>query len=331
MISIGQSVTELDRSDRLRQATFDCYVAAIRDTAHYAIELEETTTGPYKRYLETLAAEAAGTEPASLMGTRATFRGLLRDYRDKASKFIQDLHEGLASRAQALEEILNSLLLSDGDHETRLRSSIERLREISDLPEGAGVRTDLLAASETIGRSVEELKKQHELSIAQFQMEIHMLHKRIDSLEMAAMIESMSKLFSRAEMEERIGAAQGEAYTLLLIRASGLRAAEAHFGPVVAAELAGAFGKRLRNGLPPDTVLGRWGAEDFVAKAEMSKREAITASKWITENLSGPYSCLKDGKTVRPSLQVSVATVDRQQGEPADRTCGRIVEFFGGK
>jgi len=46
VISIGQSVTELDRSDRLRQAAFDCYVAAIRDAAHYAVELEETVTGP---------------------------------------------------------------------------------------------------------------------------------------------------------------------------------------------------------------------------------------------------------------------------------------------
>jgi GGDEF domain-containing protein len=331
VISIGQSVTELDRSDRLRQAAFDCYVAAIRDAAHYAVELEETVTGPYKRHLEALAAEAVGTDPASLTGTRATFRGLLRDYRDKASRFIHDLREELAAGARAIEEILKSLSLSDGDHEARLRGSIERLRQISNSPEGAGVRTALLAASEAIGQSVEELKKQHELSIAQFQMEIHMLHKRIDALEMAAMIDSLSKLFSRAEMEERIRAAPGEAYTLLLIRAGGLRAAEAHFGAAVGAELAGAFGKRLRNSLPPDAVLGRWGPEDFVAKAEMAKREAMTASKWVTENLSGPYSCLKDGKTVRPVLQVSVAIVDRQPGELAERTCARIVEFFRGK
>jgi GGDEF domain-containing protein len=324
-------VTELDRTDRLRQTAFDCYIAAIQDAAHYAIELEETVTGPHKAHLETLAAEAVGTDAASLMGTRATFRGLLRDYRDKAAEFIHTLRDELASGARALEEILKSLSLNDGDHEARLRGSIERLRQISESAEGAGVRAALLAASETIGKSVEEMKKQHELSVAQFQMEIHMLHKRIDSLEMAAMIDSMSKLFSRAEMEERIRAAPGEAFTILLIRATGLRAAEAHFGPAVAAELSGAFGKRLRNSLPPETVLGRWGVEEFVAKAAMEKRAAFTASKWVTENLSGPYSCLKDGKTVRPSLQVSVATVDRQSGEPAERTCGRIAEFFGAK
>jgi GGDEF domain-containing protein len=331
VISIGQSVAELERSDRLRQTTFDCYIAAIKDAAHYAIDLEDATTGPYRKHMEALAAAAAATDPASLMDTRTTFRGLLRDYRDKAAKFINGLRKELASGARALEEILASLALSDGDHEVRLRASIQRLREIANSPEGAGVGAAVLAASDSIAKCVEEMRKQHDLSIAQFQMEIHMLHQRIDALEMAAMIDSLSTLLTRAEMQERIRTAPAEWYALLLIRASGMRTAEAHFGASAAAELAAAFGKRLRNGLPADAALGRWGPDEFVAKVGMAKREAFVASKWITENLSGAYSCLKDGKTVRPSLQVSVAVVDREPGEPPQRTCARIAEFFGSK
>ena len=328
MISIRQSVAELERSHQLWKTTFDCYVAAIQDVAHYAIDLEEATTGPYRKHLETLAAEVVAGDPANLTESRATLRGLLRDYRDKAAKFINDLREELSSGARALEEILKSLTQSDGDHEVRLRASLQRLREICNSPEGAGIRVAALAAADSIGQSVEEMRKQHELSIAQFQMEIHMLHKRIDALEMASMIDSLSKLFTRTEMEERIRTASAEWYALLLIRVSGLRAAEVHFGSPVAAELAGAFGKRLRNCLPADAALGRWGGEEFIAKVSLAKREAFAASKWITENLSGSYSCLKDGKTVRPSLQVSVAVVDREPGEPPQRTSARIAEFF---
>lgn len=331
MISIRESVAELERSHRLWQTTFDCYVAAIQDVAHYAIDLEEATTGPYRKHLETLAAEVAAGDPAALTESRATLRGLLRDYRDKAARFINDLREQLASGARALEEIVKSLTESDGDHEVRLRASLQRLREIFNSPEGAGIRVAALAAADSIGQSVEQMRKQHELSIAQFQVEIHMLHKRIDALEMAATIDSLSKLFTRAEIEERIRAAPAERYALLLIRVSGLRAAEIHFGSPVAAELVAAFGKRLRNCLPADAVLGRWGAEEFIAKAGLAKREALTASKWVAENLSGAYACLKDGKTVRPSLQVSVAVVDREPGEPPQRTSARIAEFFRSK
>jgi GGDEF domain-containing protein len=328
MISIRESVAELERSHQSWRTACDCYVAAIQDVAHYAIDLEEATTGPYRRHLEALAGEVAAGDPSALSESRATLRGLLRDYRDKAAGFINDLREQLASGAQALEEILKSLTESDGDHEIRLRASLQQLREIFNSPEGAGIRGAALAAADSIGQSVEEMRKQHELSIAQAQVEIHMLHKRIDALEMAAMIDSLSKLFTRAEMEERIRAASAEWYALLLIRVSGLCAAETHFGSTVAAELAAAFGKRLRNCLPADAALGRWGAEEFIAKLGLAKREAFTVSKWVTDNLSGAYSCLKDGKTVRPSLQVSMAVVDREPGETPQRTSARIAEFF---
>jgi len=329
VISIGQSVTDLDRADRLRKTTFECLIAAIQDSALYAVELEDPTTVTYRKHLETLAASTAPMEDASLTNCRATFRGLLRDYREKAGKFIQVLRQELTDGARALEEILEGLASSDGDHEARLKASVERLREISNAPECGGVRTELAAAAESIGRSVEAMRKQHELSIAQFQMEIHMLHRRIDGLERAAMIESASKLFTRKEIEERIRAAPKEWYSLLLIRADGLSAAEGFYGEGVGAELAGAFGKRLRNSLPADAALGRWGTEEFIAKVGIPKRDALTAAKWVTEHLSGVYSCLKDGKMVRPSLKVNVSVAERDPLEPPQRTFARIEEFFG--
>src|ERR1035437_4343944 len=101
MISIRQSVAELERSHQLWKTTFDCYVAAIKDVAHYAIDLEEATTGPYRKHLETLAAKVEAGVPAALPESRATLRGLLRDYRDKAAKFINDLRKELSSGAGA--------------------------------------------------------------------------------------------------------------------------------------------------------------------------------------------------------------------------------------
>jgi hypothetical protein len=61
----------------------------------------------------------------------------------------------------------------------------------------------------------------------------------------------------------------------------------------------------------------------------LSKAESIGRAKWIADNLSGVYSCLKDGKTVRPSLTVSVAVVERSPGEPASKVLARLAEFLG--
>lgn len=263
IISIRESVAELDRFHQLRQTTIECYAAAIKSVAHYAIDLEEKSTAMYRKHLERLAGEVTGGDPAALTESRATLRALLRDYRDKAARFIGDLREELARGARALETILASMAQSDGDHDVRLRASLQTLRKIAGSPECGPVRAALVASAESIGQNVEEMRKHHELTITQFQMEIHMLHRRIDALEAAAKIDSLSQLLSRGEMEERIRASAGERFSLLLIRTGGLRAAERQFDPAVAAELAGSFGKRLRNGLPKGAVIGRWGGEEF--------------------------------------------------------------------
>jgi GGDEF domain-containing protein len=179
-----------------------------------------------------------------------------------------------------------------------------------------------------VEQCVEQMRQQHQLTISQFQVEIRMLHQRIDSLERAAMLDAMSKLLNRGEMESRIRDSAAEDFSLLLMRAKGLGAATRQYGAPVAAGMAGAFGKRLRNSLPSDALIGQWGEEAFIAKVELPKREALAAARRIAEGLSGAYSCLSDGKTVRPSLLVSVAVVERESGEPPVRTLERAKEFF---
>ena len=75
-------------------------------------------------------------------------------------------------------------------------------------------------------------------------------------------------------------------------------------------------------------MIGRWGAEQFIAMLYLPKRELVAAAKGISEGLSGAYSCLKDGKTVRPTIQVAVAVLEREPAEAADRTFARLGAFF---
>jgi GGDEF domain-containing protein len=328
MISIHEPVAELERVEKARRETLEYYVAAIRDVSHYAVDLEEKTTELHRRHLEALAGNVAADIPSALAESRATLRGLLRDYRDKASKFIGDLRKEMEDSVSALQGIMESLAQSDGDHGIQLRESLTQLREIAGSP-GFGVfGPTILSATNAVEQCVEQMRQQHQLTISQFQVEIRMLHQRIDSLERAAMLDAMSQLLNRGEMESRIRDSVAEDFSLLLMRATGLSAAARQYGASAAAELAGAFGKRLRNSMPPDALLGQWEAEAFVAKVTLPKREALAAARRIAEGLSGAYACLCDGKTVRPSLHVGVAVVERESGEPPARTLERAVEFF---
>src|ERR1017187_6446744 len=107
MISIRSSLTELERNHQIRAAVMDCYVLAIKNIAHYAVELDEELTGPHRKHLEALATEVASGTSEALSDSRATLRGLLRDYRDKACQYLGGLRDELAGTARTLEEILD--------------------------------------------------------------------------------------------------------------------------------------------------------------------------------------------------------------------------------
>jgi GGDEF domain-containing protein len=328
MVSIRESVEALDRSHKLRELTLECYISAIQSVAQYAVELEDKITGPFRRHVEAVAAEAACGGAESLRESRSTLRGLLREYRDKASEYINGIREQFANSARAFEEIMDTMAHADGDSDAHMRVALGRLRDIAAKPECAPAQTAILASAHALESGIDQMRKQHQFTISQFQAEIHVLHQRIQAMEAAAMVDELSKFLVREEMEERIRDAGPAPYSLLLIRVSGLCSAERQHGSGVAAELTGAFGKRLRAGLSGDAAIGRWSEERFIAKTGFSRQEAFTCARRLSECLSGSYSCMKDGKPVRTALQASVAVVDREVEEPPTRTLVRVNEFF---
>ena len=155
MISIRSSLTELERSHQIRAAVLDCYVLAIKNIAHYAIEVDPELTTTHRKYLETLATEVAADAPDVMVESRATLRGLLRDYRDKATQYLANLRDELSGTARALQEILDSLAQTDGDHEKNLRAALGRLRQVAAAPGNAALGTVISTVADSIETSLE--------------------------------------------------------------------------------------------------------------------------------------------------------------------------------
>lgn len=326
MLSIRSNITELERLAADRDTAVDCFRGVIHNMADYAVELDEQVTSQHRRYV-TAVAEGLASTSESLREAGATLRALLRDYRAKAAEYLNHIRAQLASTAGALEEVMESLAQTDGDWETRMRSALTGLREVAQQPAAAPVRDPLLAAANAVASGLEEMRKQHQSHVAQFMTEIRLLHSRIGQLESAAAIDTVTQLLTRAEIERHIRALGQGNVSLLLMASSGLRLAEVRFSGDVAAELAGAFTKRLRNILPANTVIGRWSFEEFVAILNAPVADAIKAAKAAGEQLSGTYSCLLEGKVVRPDLQVRVMVVECAEGSP-ERLLARVREFM---
>jgi GGDEF domain-containing protein len=329
-MTLSTNLNPIEQANQLRDDLMDCYLNAIKNCANYALDLEDELTGNHRRYLRTLADEVAAGGSATVLETRASLRNLLRDYRDKGAKYLSNLRDELSGTARALEEILESLGQSGGEHEARLRGTVKGLRDLAIAPDSGAMGQAVRHAAASIEDSVDQMRKQHQVTVSQFQIEIRMLHQRIDALESAASIDELTRFYNREETVERIKSASPGEYCLLLVSARGLRRAEVQYGPPIAEELTGAFAKRLRNCLPAHAVLGRWGTEELVAMVQMKKSEAMTSGKWITEHLSGTYACLQSGKTVRPALHLNVGVVETIAGEAPEKVLDRIAMFLTG-
>jgi len=328
MISIQNSMTELERCTRERNEALESYLFALQNCAHYAVEIEDRITGPHRQYLSALAADVKSQRTGALADTRATLRGLLRDYRDKAAQYLGELRDELAKTAASLQEIMESISQTDGDHDQQMRTALRTIRSVAASPDAAPVASALSSAASCMESSLEQMRKQHQFTVAQFLTEIRVLHKRIDSLEAAASIDDATKLANRMQMEDRIRGLAGGPFSLLLIRASGLRQAETTFNGEVAAELCGALSKRLRNALPPNAFVARWCHEGYAAVLRSSKVDAMTGAKAVGEQIGGPYACLLNGKTVRPTLQIRIAVLEHDTAHP-DWVIKQVSDFLG--
>jgi GGDEF domain-containing protein len=320
------SLNGLEPKSAERGLALDCYLSAIRVLAHYAIDLEEELTGPYKKYLNALADDTEAGTPEALLESRGTLRGLLRDYRDKASAYLNQLRQELAETAGALQRILDILAQSEGDHEIHLRKALQTLRELARGAPDGSLLPALRETADTIEQSLAELGRSQQLTVSQFLVEIGLLHKRIDALEAAVSVDALTKLFNRAEIEQCLRSA--ETGSLLLLRVEGFGQATTHFSPEVAKELAGAFIKRLRNSVLPDSILGQWGEEKFAVIVPAPKEEALASAQWIGDHLSGAYACLQGGKTVRPRIQVHTEVLELALDRDADETLERVAQVF---
>lgn len=302
MIDSPSSSTAVELCGDSSQLALDCYVSAIRNIAHYAADLEPELTGPYRNYLEKLA-ERVDCGACGFEESRATLRALLRDYRDRTSQYLNILREDLNSAALALAEILESLGDTDGEQGDELRDALRTLRE----PSGEdcdSIRDTVFAAARTVENCLAAVRKRHQLSVSQLMIEIRMLHKRIDALENGASVDMLTQLFPRKGMEQRIR--ESQSCRLLLIRAGGILAAASQFGCAVAEELTAAVIRRLRNVVPAETVVARWGRQGFLALLEVDAHEAAQLAVRAETSLDGQYACVMDGKAVHPPLQPEV-------------------------
>jgi GGDEF domain-containing protein len=327
LISFRKNSREAENAEPLGTLALECYVDAINNVAQYAIELEDATTKAYQGHLRSLAREVESGTQDVISESRGTLRGLLRDYRDRASAYMNSMREELSRTASSLQRLIATLTQSDGDYESRMSAAVKQLRELADSPIARPVAAALRAASDSISENLESFRQQQKLTVSQLVAEINLLHKRIDALEAAVSADDLTKLFNRQEIEQRLRSTVAGG-SLLMVKVEGFKRAALQFNSDVARQLAAAFVKRLRHNLKPGAAVGRWSEDGFAIILPASYGEAQDTAKWVREHIAGSYACLLGGKLVRPAIQIVAELFDLAAESEIEKTIQAIERFF---
>ncbi len=312
MISINTSLSELQRCYTALDSAVGCYRDLVSDLAAHCVVAADDETQSMRSDLRRLVAAVGAAPVRELPEYGPQVREWLAAYGERVSSYIAELEERQTATARAFEELVASLSQADDDHDGRIKITIEKLRAIARTPEARPLRNVLCNAAESVEKSVEQIRKEHQLTISQFHNEIRTLQQRLDPEGNETGGDPLTLVLTRVEMQEKIRSSRSGGFSVIMLHVRGLGLAAAQYGAQVAAQVALAVNVRLRNLLPVSSAISRWGDEEFVCVIPAGSCGGSTHvfCATLADQLAGTYGCSRNGKIVRPSVEITVCSVE---------------------
>lgn len=320
MISIKKASEDLDRLAEMVKAAKASYNHAVWSASQYTVELDAANTKQFRENLERTRAQAERTEyPEDWASVQASFRGELREHRDRSLAHLNKLRSELRAAAEAMETFATGVASSGAGHKEELQHAMGRLDDACHSNNLQTVRSALAETRNQIWTSVEKMEHEHQLVIAQMRDEIRSLHEQIDLRRRAQFLDGSSGVWNRAkidsEMEDMLK--RDESFCVLVVRICHMRRLDQYHTQAVIEGGIKALTQRLAAMLGPDAAIGRWEEDVFAAILQIEPAAVITLSREATVRLSSSYSVQENGMSRKIDLTAATGVVERHRGTPS--------------
>ncbi len=322
MISIRNTLNELERVDELKQLACIGYANAIRSAADYAVELDAAQAAEFRRNLRKICEQLeSAAMPEDFQAVQANLRGELGLYRDLSGEWLERFQRDLNAAATAMETLAGGFLVNGVDHEKRLKTNLGLLTSVADSQDLNHVKTVVKGAAANIVEDWEQLRCANQLVIAQLNDEIRSLHREIDNERHALLTDTASGAWNRDKIRLRIddNLTRTDGFSVILIRITNLKWLTATYPYTLTDAALKAMVKRIHGIVGKDAMIARWSEDEFAVLLELDPTRAISVSSEICKALSARYAIDEDGATRNLTLRVNTAVVERPTGSEPRR------------
>jgi GGDEF domain-containing protein len=321
LISIRKSADELDRLSALHSAAAECYELALRSTSQYTVEVDPQDLLALRKHLDAIGQEWRNADsPGGMRTVQASFRGELRDYRDRTQERLSRLRGEMEAVVKAMASLANTIATNGADHQDRLQVELKQLGRLGENGSLEEMRSGIRLATKEIAASVELIQRGNQMVIAQLQDEIRTLHQEFQSERRALFTDPVSGAWNRQKLDERIDALlrQKQPFCLLLVQVRNLKRLEQQHSRTVVEGALKALIRRFHGVLGTEALIGRWSGEEFAALMDPQSGGSAALAREVAGKLSGSYAIQENGLSKQAVLDVAVGIIDPSSAaEPA--------------
>lgn len=338
MISIRKSFNDLDRLDEVEKrnslfsAVLECYALAIGSSAHYVVEVDSALAVEFRQHLQAIeeqSRKAANVD--QLRDAQSSFRGELREYRDKSVEQLKKMRQELENATAAMMVFAETVAANGENYEQEVRAKLQDLQNTAKSETIAEIRGGIGIAVVGIQSSVEQMQHSNHLVVAQLQDEIRVLHQQIELERKALYTDRASGAWNRQKIDTYIDnlLRQNHPFCLLMVWVRNLKRLDSQHSRTVVEGTLKALIARFAALTGDDAVIGRWSQDQFVAVLDTPAGRAIAMSAEASTKLSGSYAVQENGQSQKVSVQVTAGVIDRAAGAPPETFQQKLEQLAG--
>lgn len=329
MISIRKASEDLDRLEEMVKAAKASYVHAVKSASQYTVEFDSKEANAFRGHLDQIRADAErAAYPDDWSSIQSSFRGELREHRDRSLEQLAKLRNEMKAAADAMQIFADSVAASGADHHEDLHTALRTLNSAAngDLEH---LRAAVSQTSTVIESSVERMERAHTLVIAQLRDEIRLLHAQVDAERRALLLDGVMDVWNRQKFESQLEEMlEGqEPFCVLVVCIRNLKRLDQRYSPEIMERSVKALVQRFSTLVGDHAVLGRWDEETFAAIIDAEPAAAIALSREAAKRLSGAYSIQENGMSRSIDLQTSAGVIDRAPGADAHTFRQKLLQM----
>jgi GGDEF domain-containing protein len=287
---------------------------AIHSAAHYAVETDPGLITEFRAHLKAIEDQSiAAVSAEELKSAQSSFRGELRDYRDKSAAHLQKLRKEVESATAAMMIFAETVSTNGENHDHEVGEQLRALESAARSSNIAEIRGGIGSAVAGIQSSIENIQRANQLVIAQLQDEIRVLHMQVEEERRALFTDRASGVWNRQKLDIHLDnlLRQSQPFCMVLVSIRNLKRIESQYSRTVVEGTLKALATRFAALGGDDAVIGRWSEDQFAAVLDLAPSYAMALSAEAGRKLTGIYAVQENGLSQKVTVQATAGVIDR--------------------